>query len=95
MTDIEAWNNDSYAQKLKGRKVILICNRVGYCYTSLDGDKTTRTRVEVMQSTSEMTDSRIGIYVCQRRRMHHNSGENAIRRHMSYRMNIYACFINI
>ena len=54
MTDIEdreAWNNDSYAQKLKGRKVILICNRVGYCYTSLDGDKTTRTRVEEMQST--------------------------------------------
>ena len=53
MTDIEdreAWN-DSYAQKLKGRKVILICNRVGYCYTSLDGDKTTRTRVEEMQST--------------------------------------------
>ena len=29
--------------------------------------------------------------------MHHNPGENAIRRHMSviYRINIYACFITI
>lgn len=58
----EAWNSDSYAQKLEGRKVTLICDGVGYCYTSLDGEKTARTRLEEMQSTQEETDSRVVLY---------------------------------
>ena len=40
MTDIEVEKHGTTILTLKGRKVMLICIGVGYCYTSLDVDKT-------------------------------------------------------
>ena len=59
---LNAWDNDAYAKKLQGRKVVLICEGDAYCYTSDDGIKTERTPLDGLKSTQEETDTRIILY---------------------------------
>ena len=59
---LKAWDNDAYAKKLQGRKVVLICEGDAFCYTSDDGIKTERISLDVLKSTQEETDTRIILY---------------------------------
>ena len=59
---LKAWDNDAYAKKLQGRKVVLICEGDAVCYTSDDGIKTKRIPLDVLKSTQEETDTRIILY---------------------------------
>ena len=59
---LKAWDNDAYAKKLQGRKVVLICEGDAVCYTSDDGIKTKTIFLGVLKSTQEETDTRIILY---------------------------------
>ena len=41
-----AWDHDAYANKLRGRKVVLICEGDAYCCTSEDGITKERTALD-------------------------------------------------
>ena len=59
---VNAWDGDVYANKLQGRRVVLICEGEVYLYTSLDGNNTGRTMVGGLKSTQEETDKRVILY---------------------------------
>ena len=48
---LKAWDNDAYAKKLQGRKVVLICEGDAVCYTYDDGIKTKTIFLGVLKST--------------------------------------------
>jgi hypothetical protein len=59
---LKLWRTDVYAAKLRGRKVILICDGVPYILTSEDGTTTSSHRIDMMVSSQEETDTRIILY---------------------------------
>ena len=59
---INAWDGDVYANKLQGRRVLLICEGEAYPYTSVDGNNTERTMVGELKSTQEESDKRVILY---------------------------------
>ena len=59
---LDAWSKDSFAEKHKGRNVILICEGKAFKLTSVDGKKTDRQELHSLSSTQEETDSRVILY---------------------------------
>ena len=55
-------DNDAYENKLRGRKVVLICEGDAHCYTSEDGITTEITVLYELKSTQEETDTRTILY---------------------------------
>ena len=58
----KTWSNHSYANKLLGRKVIIICEGAAYQLTSEDGQSTATMEIETLRSSQEETDSRVVLY---------------------------------
>ena len=56
------WNNDNFAKKLTGRKVIMICEGQAWHLTSADGNTTLREPIEEHKSNQEESDSRVILY---------------------------------
>ena len=50
------WSQDSYAKKLQGRQVTVVCAGAAYLLTSADGQTTIKT--DLLKSSQEETDSR-------------------------------------
>ena len=52
------WSQDSYAKKLHGRQVTVVCDGNAYRLTSTDGETTSQTEIPMLKSSQEETDSR-------------------------------------
>ena len=59
---LKVWTSDNQAPKLKGRKVILICDGKAFRFTSVDGVHTMREDLTSLDSDQEETDSRVVLY---------------------------------
>lgn len=52
------WSQDSYAKKLHGREVTVVCDGNAFLLTSADGETTNQTEIPMLKSSQEETDSR-------------------------------------
>jgi len=58
---LNSWNNDAFAELLRGHSVTLICETEGFEQTSY-GESTFCSAVSSLRSTQEETDSRVVLY---------------------------------
>ena len=56
------WCQQSFAPKLKDRKVILVVEGEAFMLTSDDGVSVSKTQIELLRSSQEETDSRLLLY---------------------------------
>ena len=59
---LKLWSGNEYASKLRGRKVIVICEGVAHLLFSEDGLTTKQVEIHSLRSTQEETDSRVILY---------------------------------
>ena len=58
----KTWSNHSYANKLLGRKIIIVCEGAAYLPKSEEGQITAKMEIETLHSSQEETDSRVIVY---------------------------------
>ena len=56
---LDAWSEDSFVEKHKGRNVVLMCEGKAFKLMSVDGRTTDQQELHSLSSTQEQTDSRV------------------------------------